>query len=66
MRDLQSVMQALGGRLSEARIVRDREIHASVKAGGALRLAQALRADFGAELRLMVGNDRRVDIGAFE
>jgi Ni,Fe-hydrogenase III large subunit/Ni,Fe-hydrogenase III component G len=66
MRDLQSVIDALRGHLSEACIVRDREIHGSVKAGGALRLAQALRADFGAELRLMVGNDRRRDIGAFE
>ena len=66
MRDLPSVIEALRGHLSEARVVRDREIHGSVKAGGALRLAQALRADFGAELRLMVGNDRRGDIGAFE
>ena len=66
MRDLQSVIEALAGRLSEVRIVRDREIHGSVKTGGALRLAQALRADFGAELRLMVGNDRRRDISAFE
>ena len=66
MRDLQSVVDALRGHLSEASIVREREIHGSMKAGGALRLAQALRADFGAELRLMVGNDRRRDIGAFE
>ena len=66
MRDLPSVIEALRGHLSEARVVRDREIHGSVKAGGALRLAQALRADFGAELRLMVGNDRRGDIGALE
>jgi Ni,Fe-hydrogenase III large subunit/Ni,Fe-hydrogenase III component G len=66
MRDLQSVIEALAGRLSEVRIVRDREIHGSVKTGGALRLAQALRVDFGVELRLMVGNDRRGDISAFE
>ena len=62
MRDLEAVIAALGPRLSGARIVRGREIHGSVKAGDALRLAQTLRADFGAELRLMVANDRRGDL----
>ena len=66
MRDLSAVVAALGPRLSGTRIVRGREIHGSVKAGDALRLAQALRADFGAELRLMVANDRRRDLDAFE
>ena len=66
MRDLQGIVAALGSRLSEARIVRGREIHGSVAPGGALKLAQALRADHGAELRLMVGSDRRGDRGAFE
>jgi hypothetical protein len=66
MRDLEAVIAALGPRLSGARIVRGREIHGSVKAGDALRLAQTLRADFGAELRLMVANDRRGDLDAFE
>src|SRR5882762_2865798 len=66
MRDLQAVIAALGPRLSGARIVRGREIHGTVKAGDVLRLAQALRADFGAELRLMVANDRRGDLDAFE
>jgi Ni,Fe-hydrogenase III large subunit/Ni,Fe-hydrogenase III component G len=66
MKDLQGVITALGSRLSGARIVRGREIHGSVAPGDALKLAQALRADHGAELRLMVGNDRRGDLGAFE
>ena len=65
MRDLEAVITAVGPRLSEAR-VRGRAIHGSVMPGGAVALARALRADFGAELRLMVGNDRRGDIGAFE
>ena len=66
MRDLESLIAALGSRLPETRIVRGREIHGSVAPSGALDLAQALRADHGAELRLMVGNDRRGDLGAFE
>jgi Ni,Fe-hydrogenase III large subunit/Ni,Fe-hydrogenase III component G len=66
MRDLQAVVAALGPRLAEARIVRGREIHGTVRAGDALRLAQMLRADFGADLRLMVANDRRGDLDAFE
>jgi NADH:ubiquinone oxidoreductase subunit C len=66
VRDLQGVIGALGPRLSEARVLRDRRIEGVVMPGGALKLAQALRADFGVELRLMVGNDRRGDIGAFE
>jgi Ni,Fe-hydrogenase III large subunit/Ni,Fe-hydrogenase III component G len=66
MRDLQAVIGALGPRLSDARVERGRRIEGAVLPGGALKLAQALRADFGAELRLMVGNDRRGDIGAFE
>jgi Ni,Fe-hydrogenase III large subunit/Ni,Fe-hydrogenase III component G len=66
MRDLQGVIAALGPRLSDARVVRGHGIHGSVLAGGALKLAQVLRADFGAELRLMVGNDRRAGTGAFE
>ncbi len=45
MRDLQAVVAALGPRLAEARIVRGREIHGTVRAGDALRLAQTLRAD---------------------
>jgi Ni,Fe-hydrogenase III large subunit/Ni,Fe-hydrogenase III component G len=66
MRDLRAVIAALGPRLLEARVLPGHGIHGSVVAGGALKLAQVLRADFGAELRLMVGNDRRGDIGAFE
>jgi len=66
MKDLHALIAALGSRLSGARIVRGREIHGSVAPGGALELAQALRADHGADLRLMVGNDRRGDLGAFE
>ena len=66
MRDLQSVVAALGARLTDARVVRGHEIHCAVGRGEIHQLAQILRADHGAELRLMVGNDRRPDTDAFE
>lgn len=66
MRDLRGLIAALGDRITEARIVREREIHCAVGRGEMQKLAQILRVDHGAELRLMVGNDRRPDTGAFE
>jgi Ni,Fe-hydrogenase III large subunit/Ni,Fe-hydrogenase III component G len=70
MRDLTALAEKLddrmGGRLADLVIVRDRELSCRVEAGDALRLAETLRAEFGAELRLMVATDRRVDAGRFE
>jgi Ni,Fe-hydrogenase III large subunit/Ni,Fe-hydrogenase III component G len=70
VRDIVAVRQALeerlAGVLSEVRLARERELHGVVKAGDARRLAEALRRELGAELRLMVANDRRPDAGRFE
>jgi Ni,Fe-hydrogenase III large subunit/Ni,Fe-hydrogenase III component G len=61
-----SLERRLGGRLAEARVVRARELHCRVEPGQVRRLAEALRDDHGAELRLMVGHDRRAVAGRFE
>jgi len=70
MREIAAVLHALEQRLpgvlTELRLARGREFHAQVKAGDARRLAEALRRELGAELRLMVANDRRSDAGRFE
>jgi Ni,Fe-hydrogenase III large subunit/Ni,Fe-hydrogenase III component G len=56
----------MAGRLADLRVVRGREICCQVGHGDALPLAEVLRADFGAELRLMVAADRRADAARFE
>ena len=70
MRDLDAVARALAGRLEgrlhEPRVVRERELHCRIEPRDARSLAQALRAEHGVELRLMVGADRRADAGRFE
>ena len=70
MMDLDAVARALAdrldGRLHDVRVVRGRELHCRIEPDDARRLAQVLRAEHGAELRLMVGNDRRADAGRFE
>jgi Ni,Fe-hydrogenase III large subunit/Ni,Fe-hydrogenase III component G len=70
MTDLSALADGLGrrmgGRLGDLRVVRGREISCQVRPGDALRLAEILRADLGAELRLMVAVDRRADAGRFE
>ena len=53
-------------RISRVRVVRDNELHFQISRGDALKLTQMLRADFNAELQLMVANDRRADKGVFE
>ena len=58
--------QRMAGRLTGLRVVRGRELACEVRVGDALRLAEILRADFGAELRLMAAADRRADAGRFE
>ena len=70
MKDLgalsESLARRLGGSLVDARLVRGRELHCRVEPGDVRRLAEALRTEHGAELRLMVGNDRRADARRFE
>ncbi len=53
-------------RVSSMRLLRDNELHFHISRGDAFKLAQLLRADFDAELQLMVANDRRADKGVFE
>src|SRR6267142_1325610 len=62
----ESLARRLGGPLADVRVVRGRELHCRVEPGGVRGLAEALRTEHAAELRLMVGNDRRVDAGRFE
>ncbi len=64
---LQSVLaENFQERISNIHILRGNELHFQISRGDALKLAQILHADFNAELRLMVANDRRVDKGVFE
>ena len=53
-------------RISKLRVLRGNELHFQISRGDALKLAQMLHADFNAELRLMVANDRRADKGVYE
>lgn len=61
-----SLERRLGQRLAEVRVVRERELHCRVELGQVHRLTEALRTDHGAQLRLMVGQDRRSEAGRFE
>ncbi len=64
---LQSVLaENFHERISNVRILRGNELHFQIARGDALNLAKILHADFNAELRLMVANDRRADKGVFE
>src|SRR5213596_4125712 len=64
---LQSTLtEKLNGRATNIRIRRGNELHFQIERGDALHLADFLRGDFGAELILMVANDRRADKGIFE
>src|SRR6266487_765449 len=56
----------LSSRATNIHIRRGNELHVQIAGGAAPRLAEVLRADFGAELILMVANDRRADKGCFE
>ncbi len=70
MTDLAQVSAALRHQLNaqatNVQIRRSNELHIQIARGGVPRLAELLRADFGAELILMVANDRRADTGCFE
>lgn len=69
MTDFSALKSALAGhfegKAADVRIVRSNELHCGIARGAARRLAGILRTDFGAELALMVANDRP-DRGAFE
>ena len=56
----------LQGRATNIRVRRANELHFQIVRGDVLSLAEFLRAGFGAELILMVANDRRADKGVFE
>jgi Ni,Fe-hydrogenase III large subunit/Ni,Fe-hydrogenase III component G len=62
----ESLAQRLAGPLANARVLRGRELHCRVALGDVKRLAEVLRTEHGAELRLMVGDDRRAAAGRFE
>ncbi len=70
MSDLSQVQSAiaryLNSRVDEIHITRGNELHCRIQRGAAPRLAGLLRAEFHAELVLMVANDRRADKGVFE
>jgi Ni,Fe-hydrogenase III large subunit/Ni,Fe-hydrogenase III component G len=70
MRQLAQIGAMLAEKLADdvtaVRVVRDNELHCSVRAAAVPSLASHLRAGFGAELILMVGADRRADRAAFE
>src|SRR3990172_570480 len=70
MTDFSRLQSALAenfkGRATDIRIRRGNELHFQIARGDAPHLAEFLRADFGAELSLMVANDRRADKGVFE
>ena len=64
---LAALLQArLGASLGASRVVRGRELHCAIETGDAPRLWETLVRERGAELRLMVGTDRREDLGDFE
>jgi len=70
MSGLAELMAALGAELGDrvrgVRIMRGNELHCSVKPPAVVLVAGLLRTGFGAELALMVANDRRPDCGDFE
>ena len=64
---LQSALtENLDGRAGDFCIRRENELHFQLARGAAPRLAEILRSDFGAELALMVANDRRAGKGLLE
>lgn len=70
MRDLSQVQSAittyLGSRVSEVNVIRGNELHCGIQRGAAPLLASLLRAEFSADLILMVAGDRRADKGVYE
>lgn len=54
------------GRATNLHVLRGNELHFNIARGDALRLAKYLRENYGAELILMVANDRRAEKGIYE
>lgn len=64
--NLQSVLaQHFEDKITNVHVERGNELHCGIARGAARRLAELLRNDFGAELALMIANDRP-DKSAFE
>jgi len=64
---LQAVLTTnFNGRITNVSVRRGNELHVTLARGAAASLAKLLRADFDAELQLMVATDRRADKGVFE
>jgi len=61
-----ALAERLTDRVTDVRVVRDNELHCSVRAPAVPALAELLRAGFGAELVFMAAADRRADRGIFE
>lgn len=61
-----ALAQKLEGQAVNIHARRGNELHFHIDRAGVLSLAKFLRSDFGAELTLMVANDRRANKGAFE
>ncbi len=58
--------EKLGDRVAGVRLVRDNELHCSVRPPAVPAMAGLLRIGFGAELVFMAAADRRPDHGVFE
>ncbi len=58
--------EGLGDQVSDLRVVRDNELHCSVRPGAVPALAAWLRTGFSAELLFMAAVDRRADRAVFE
>lgn len=61
-----ALAEETGGRATQIQVRRGNELHIQIARGDVLNLAKVLRAEFGAELILMVANDRRADLGCFQ
>lgn len=61
-----ALLENFENRVKNVHILRENELHFEIARGDALNLAKILHADFKAQLRLMVANDRRADKGVFE
>ncbi len=70
MTDFSRLRSALAEKFPEEVVrvqqIRGRELHFEIARSAAPALAELLRADFGAELGLMLANDRRAEEGVFE
>ncbi|HLC40904.1 MAG TPA: NADH-quinone oxidoreductase subunit C [Methylomirabilota bacterium] len=63
---IEAFAHALPGRVTSIRVARGNELHCRVDRATVRELFRLLSERFGAQLTLMVGNDRRADQGGFE